>query len=74
MNKRTPEQWQTLFAAQQASGLSQAQFCKREGLCSKYFSLRRRQLKEASLASQSDTPLIQLQPPAPSVRGSVSVH
>ena len=43
MIKGAPEQWQELFAAHQASGLSQAQFCKERKLCPKYFSLRRRQ-------------------------------
>ena len=73
MNKRTPEQWQTLFAAQKASGLSQAQFCKREGLCPKYFSLRRRQLAQETISTKVSSPLITVQPPVSS-RGSVSLH
>ena len=44
MSTRTPKQWQTLIEQQVASGLSQARFCKEQGLCSKYFSLRKRQL------------------------------
>lgn len=44
MTRRTPEQWRILFAEHQASGLTQAQFCQQQGLCPKYFSLRRRQL------------------------------
>ena len=46
MNRRTSEQWQYLFAEHQASGLTQAQFCQQQGLCPKYFSLRRRQLSQ----------------------------
>jgi len=74
MNKRTPDQWQALFTAHQTSGLSQAQFCKREGLCPKYFSLRRRQLNETQYSAKPNTPLIQVHPPqAPSYTG-VSLH
>ena len=74
MNKRTPEQWRGLFAAHQASGLSQAQFCKEHKLCPKYFSLRRRQFNASAGPAKPDSPLIQLQPPrSPSYTG-VSVH
>jgi hypothetical protein len=44
MIKRSVEEWQTLFAEQAASGLSQAAFCKKRGLCNKHFCLRRKQL------------------------------
>lgn len=44
MIKRTTEQWQALFEAHEQSGLSQARFCKEKKLCTKYFSLRKRQL------------------------------
>lgn len=73
MSKRTPEQWQELFSAQQASGLSQAEFCKENKLCSKYFSLRRRQLM-SSTSTKTSSALIAVQPPTPSVKHDVSVH
>ena len=44
MIKRTTEQWHELFTEQLASGLSAQQFCKQNGLCPKYFSVRRKQL------------------------------
>ena len=75
MIKRTPEQWRELFAAHQASGLSQAQFCKREGLCPKHFSLRRRQLNTPVRATTKPTsPLIKVQPPHVSTHIGVSLH
>ena len=63
MIKRTPDQWHTLFAAQQASGLNQAQFCQREGLCPKHFSLRRKQLLSASANTNAPDVFIKAQPP-----------
>lgn len=48
MQRRTSEQWRDLFAEQAASGLSQAAFCKSNKLCTKYFSLRKRQLGATS--------------------------
>ena len=75
MNKRTPEQWHSLFAAHQASGLSQAQFCKEQRLCPKYFSLRRRQLNASWVSTEKPkTPLIQVQPPRSSSYTGVSLH
>jgi hypothetical protein len=44
MIRRSVEEWQTLFAQQTASGVSAQQFCKAKGLCSKHFSLRKKQL------------------------------
>ena len=74
MNKRTPDQWQALFTAYQASGLSQAQFCKRERLCPKYFSLRRRQLNESQHSAKLNRPLIQVQAPQTPSHIGVSLH
>lgn len=73
MNKRTTAQWRELFAAYQASGLSQARFCKEHNLCPKYFSLRRRQLN-ASEATKPGTRLIQVQPPKLAADTGVSLH
>lgn len=44
MPKRSKEQWLQLFEQQAQSGLSSNRFCKEQGLCPKYFSLRRKQL------------------------------
>ncbi len=46
MIKRSTEDWLSLFKQQESSGLSQAQFCKEHTMCPKYFSLRKKQLKE----------------------------
>ena len=74
MIKRTPDQWHTLFAAQQASGLNQAQFCQREGLCPKHFSLRRKQLLGASANTNAPDVFIKAQPPIISSTGQISLH
>ena len=44
MNRRSKEQWLSLFQQQTDSGLSAAEFCKQQGLCDKHFSLRKKQL------------------------------
>lgn len=50
MLRRTFEQWQTLFDQHKASGLTQTEFAKQQGIHPSYFSLRKRQL----LAWQQD--------------------
>jgi hypothetical protein len=74
MNKCNPEQWQALFGAQQASGLSQKQFCKEHKLCAKYFSLRRRQLADIEELSKTPSPLIKVQRSTPLPTLTVSLH
>jgi len=64
MTKRTAEQWQTLFQAQQRSGLSAAAFCKANSLCPKYFSLRRRQLNVATVKSKPVSGFVKVQSPS----------
>ena len=49
MIKRTPDQWRALFAAHDESDLTAAAFCREQGLCPKYFSVRRRQLNAGSV-------------------------
>ncbi|WP_185714226.1 IS66 family insertion sequence element accessory protein TnpA [Rheinheimera mesophila] len=50
MLRRTSEQWQTLFDQHKASGLTQTEFAKQQGIDPGYFRLRKRQL----LAWQQD--------------------
>ena len=38
-------EWRDLFSQQEASGLTAAEFCRQQSLCSKYFCLRKRQLR-----------------------------
>ena len=45
MNKRSTAEWFDLFEQHSNSGLSAAAFCREHGLCPKYFSLRRKQLR-----------------------------
>lgn len=44
MKRRTEGQWRELFAAYHESGLKASAFCRKQEVCPKYFSLRRRQL------------------------------
>lgn len=41
---RSEEQWLDLFNKHEAGGLSAAQFCRDEKLCTRYFSKRKQQL------------------------------
>jgi len=43
--RRSKEEWLAIIGKFQQSGLSNAEFCRQEGLCPKYFSGRRRALK-----------------------------
>ena len=71
--RRTPEQWQTLFAKYQDSGLTQAEFCRQQDVCPKYFSRRRQQL----LSDQGTLPVsrfIQVKSPENASAAAVSLH
>jgi hypothetical protein len=57
MIRRSVEEWQILFAQQAASGVSAQQFCKAKGLCSKHFSLRKKQLVGHALGSDVFVPV-----------------
>jgi len=58
MNKRSPTEWQILFEKYAASGLSAAAFCREQGLCPKYFSLRRKQLRDESSGTKQKPVLV----------------
>lgn len=51
MVKRSQSQWGALFAEHESSGLSAAEFCRRQSLCPKHFSVRKRQLGWKSSSS-----------------------
>lgn len=57
---RSKEQWLDLFKKHEVSGLSAAQFCRDEDLCTRYFSKRKKQLgwsnKKLSKVVKSKTP------------------
>ncbi|MCB1603290.1 MAG: hypothetical protein KDI59_01445 [Xanthomonadales bacterium] len=55
---RTDEQWLDLFSQHETSGLNMAEFCRRNDLNPKYFSLRRKQFglkTKAKRAVKSNT-------------------
>ncbi len=58
MVRRSKTQWQELIEQQKSSGLSAAEFCRRNSISAKYFSLRKRQLDNDS------KPFVKLVPPA----------
>ena len=53
MVNRSDSEWRRLVAEQVASGLSAAAFCRKQGLCPKHFSLRRKQLGAVPKAAES---------------------
>jgi hypothetical protein len=50
MSRRSKAQWRELISQQQLSELSAAEFCRRESINAKYFSMRKGQLAGASSA------------------------
>ena len=56
MIKRSKAEWLRLIEEHKASGLSAAEFCRRNKLDSKYFSLRRRELTKPGAAFVEVTP------------------
>ena len=59
MNKRSVTEWQALFEQHAGSGLSAAAYCREQGLCPKYFSLRRKQLSGGSSSTAQKKPKTQ---------------
>jgi len=57
MTRRTKGQWRELIEQQEVSGLIAAEFCRRNSVNAKYFSLRKRQLSGRS------KPFVQVIPP-----------
>ena len=67
MQKRTHEEWRTLFAEQAASGLSARQFCVQRDLCPKHFSVRKGQLADdrPHKSDNASSAFVRLQKSAP---------
>ena len=62
MKRRSNEQWQELFAQQEASTVSAAEFCQQNYLCPKYFSLRRKQLAKTAEKVETDFARVKIKP------------
>lgn len=62
MKRRSKQEWLDLFSAHQQSGLTAEQFCKENQLCSRYFSLRRKQLSVDLAAETKPKPFIKAKP------------
>ena len=58
MSRRSKAQWRELITQQQSSGLSAAEFCRRESINQKYFSTRKVELTEAASS------FVEIVPPA----------
>ena len=56
MSQRSKAQWVELITQQQSSGLSAAEFCRRESINPKYFSMRKGLLTETGSAFCEVTP------------------
>ena len=46
--RKTKTQWLALFAEQENSGFSAAEFCRKHNLCEPYFYLKRKKLRSSS--------------------------
>lgn len=58
MIRRTTKQWLALFDQQKASGLTQTEFAKQQGIDPTYFSYRKRQL--LAWQQEDDTGFVEL--------------
>lgn len=61
MVRRSVEEWRALFSAQARSGLTANQFCEEQGLCPKYFSLRKKALCHGAPVSEP-SPFVRIAP------------
>lgn len=68
--RRTKTQWRELIIQQQTSGLSAAEFCRRNSVNAKYFSLRKQQLGDAgkSFVQVRPSRVSQIAPAAQSIK------
>lgn len=64
MAKRSVDDWSALFEAQVRGGLTAAQFCREQGLCPKYFSLRKRMQGAREKEGTAPSPFVRVEPVA----------
>jgi len=72
MVKRSKADWRVLFQEHESSGLTAAEFCRRQSLCPKHFSVRKRQLNWKSSGA-----FVQVKPvlnPAKTPESEVSIR
>jgi len=50
MTRRTQAEWYELIEQQRGSGLTAAEFCRRNAVNAKYFSLRKQKLKQEAVS------------------------
>ena len=58
--RRSADQWASVLSDQRASGLSQVEFCRREGIALSTFARWRQRLSGAEKATSCDEPWIEL--------------
>lgn len=61
MVHRSAKEWRALFGAQARSGLTAAAFCREQGLCPKYFSLRKKELGSGAVVAEV-SPFVRVKP------------
>ena len=59
MTYRKKQDWIALFEQHHKSGLSAAEFCRRQGVCDRYFSKRKRELDWSPVLKKS-APFVKL--------------
>lgn len=72
MTRRTQADWHELIEQQKESGLSAAEFCRRNSVNAKYFSLRKQKLKQAAGNFVRVSPPVAR--PSPSVATGIKVR
>jgi len=60
--RRSRTQWQSLIEDQAQSGLSITEFCKQQGLVTKYFYRKRRQLRDGKALVQTGESFVRVSP------------
>ena len=58
--RRSADQWSSVLSDQRASGLSQVEFCKREGIALSTFARWRQRLSGAEQPTSGEEPWIEL--------------
>ena len=58
MTRRTQAQWRELIEQQRESGLTATEFCRRNAVNAKYFSLRKQKLKPAGSFVRVGAPVV----------------
>ena len=74
MIKRTQEQWRSLFAEHQASGLKAIEFCRLHNISPNYFSKRRKKLLNTETKLTPSSPFVSVTAPTQTGASTLSLR